>query len=114
MKAVEALARQWDKQENEAHQARRVKKRPKPAAEISGGKQPPATISKALRDENRDDAFKWLESINKEFDGLCEMGVIEHNYTYQQLRENGIDTHPMPFSVCLTYKYDKAGEIRQI
>ena len=111
VKAVEALARHWDKQEIEAHQARKVKKRRKPAAEISGGKQPPATISKALRDENRDEAFKWLESINKEFDGLCEMGVIEHNYTYQQLRENGIDTHPIPFSVCLTYKYDKAGEI---
>ena len=111
VKAVEALARHWDKQEIEAHRSRRVKKRRKPAAEISGGKQPPATISKALRDENRDEAFKWLESINKEFDGLCEMGVIEHNYTYQQLRENGIDTHPIPSSVCLAYKYDKAGEI---
>ena len=34
-----------------------------------------------------------------------------NNYTYQQLRENGVGTHPIPFSVCLTCKYDKAGEI---
>ena len=48
VKAVEALARHWDKQKIEAHQARRVKKRRRPAAELNGGKQPPATIPKAL------------------------------------------------------------------
>jgi site-specific DNA-cytosine methylase len=109
IKAVEALTKHWDSQEKiEAHAA---KKRRVKASAGAGERQPPASIAKALRDENRTEAFKWLDSINQEFDGLCELGVVEHGFSRRQLREMGITTNPIPFSICLTYKYDKDGSI---
>ena len=78
---------------------------------VAGEHQPPTSIAKALRDESRNEAFKWLDSINQEFDGLCELGVVEHGSSRRQLREMGIATNHIPFSICLTYKYDKDGSI---
>ena len=79
IKAVEALTKHWDSQEKiEAHAA---KKRRVKASAGAGERQPPASIAKALRDENRTEAFKWLDSTNQEFDGLCELGVVEHGFS---------------------------------
>ncbi len=39
------------------------------------------------------------------------MGVLDHNFTLQQLRDAGINTKPIPFSVSLKYKFDEHGDI---
>ena len=85
LRAVESLVEQCDKQE--LIEARAAKKQRKnKSAKSSEGPEPPTSITKALRDENTAEAFKWLESIHAEWDGLCEMGVLDHNYTRKQLR----------------------------
>lgn len=110
VKAVEYMVHHWDSSAHkEAHRAK--KQRKKAADATTGEKQPPTSIPKALRDENREEAYRWLESINKEWDGLCELGVIEHGFSRKQLRDMGITTNPIPFSICLTYKYDKTGKV---
>ena len=110
IKAVEGIINHWSRTNStvEAHQAKKHRRK---AADASAGQQPPRSIPRALRDENREEAYKWLESINKEWDGLCELGVIEHGFSRRQLRDMGITTNPIPFSICLTYKYDKEGKI---
>jgi hypothetical protein len=110
LRAVESLTRHWDEQEIiEARAAKKVKKQR--VAKASEGATPPQSITKALRSEDRAEAFKWLESINSEWDGLCKLGVLDHNYTSKQLREAGITTKPIPFSVSLKYKFDEQGEV---
>lgn len=89
-----------------------AKKRQK-AGDTAVGKQPPRSITKALRDADLTEAFKWLDSINAEWEGLSELGVLEHGYTRAQLHQEGITSNPIPFSVCLTYKYDKDGNINR-
>lgn len=112
VKAMDQLIKYWDKQDKlEANQARKAKKKRRTNRESEGGKQPPISISKALRDENRTEAYKWLISINKEWNGLTEMGVLDHGYTRQELLKMGITSNPIPFSICFTYKYDKHGDI---
>ncbi len=95
----------------DAMQVRRVKKKRTSAAGDSTAKQPPTSIAKAIRDEDVGEAYKWLESINKEWNGLTDMGVLDHGYTRQQLIAQGVRNNPIPFSVCLTYKFDMEGEI---
>ena len=34
------------------------------------GQLPPSSISKALHHENIEEAYRWLDAINKEWDGL--------------------------------------------
>lgn len=116
VRAVEHLIRHWNKMDsntasNNTAEAHRAKKQRTKAADVAAERQPPKSIARALRDENREEAYKWLESINKEWDGLCELGVVEHGYSRRQLRDMGITTNPIPFSICLTYKYDKEGNI---
>ena len=107
---MESLTRHWDEQEIiEARAAKKVKKQR--VAKAREGATPPQSITKALRSEDRAEAFKWLESINSEWDGLCKLGVLDHNYTSKQLREAGITTKPIPFSVSLKYKFDEQGEV---
>ena len=78
-----------------------------------GGTPAPTSIPKALRNEDREEAFKWLESINTEWNGLCELEVLDHNFTRSDLEEAGVTTKPIPFSVCLKYKYDEKGNINR-
>ena len=95
----------------ETNYAHRAKKSRMQAVAADDGKTPPKGIVSALRHEDTAEAYKWLESINKEWDGLLELGVFEHDCTIEDLRSKGIYTTPCPFSICLTYKYDQNGEI---
>lgn len=114
IRAVEALTKHWEEEEIiEANAARKAKKARKKAVDDHEGPHPPTSMPKAIRDENREEAFKWLDSINQEWDGLCKLGVLDHNYTRQQLKDHGITTNPIPFSVCLTYKFDENGQINR-
>ena len=83
------------------------------AAGSAGNKQPPASISKALRQDDREEAFKWLESINTEWNGLCQLQVLKHDLTREELKQMGIDSNPIDFSICLTYKFSDTGEINR-
>ena len=62
IKAVEASTKYYQRKDRiEARQAKKKKK-----TDNLTESQPPTSIMKAIRDENRTEAFKWLDSINKE------------------------------------------------
>ena len=62
--------------------------------------------SQALRNPDREEAFKWLESINKEWNELNDLGILQHDLTWKELHKMGIATKPIPFSICPDYKFD--------
>jgi len=97
----------------QVHQARKVRKRT--LKSDNAGVQPPKSIAKALRNENVDEAYKWLESLKKEFGGLDKLGVFVHDYTRQQLYDEDIGKadSPIPMSIVLSYKYDEYGEVNR-
>jgi hypothetical protein len=97
-----------NKEVTHAHKAKKTRTK---AVAAEDTQTLPKGIVSALRHEDTKEAYKWLDSINKEWDGLCELGVFEHNCTRRKLRQAGIHTDPVPFSICLTYKYDKHGNI---
>lgn len=97
--------------QTETNHAHKAKKSRQQAVAADDSKTPPKGIISALRHEDTAEAYKWLESINKEWDGLQELGVFEHDCTLEDLRSKGIYTSPCPFSICLTYKYDQHGNI---
>lgn len=101
-----AVAIKYIDNDIEAHAAKKRRKKDNEHAQ-----KPPASISKALHHENIVEAYKWLESIDKEWDGLNDLEVFKHNYTRQQLRDEGITATPIPFSVCLDFKFDKEGRV---
>ena len=74
------------------------------------GKYEPRTISEALRQSDRVEAFQWLDAV-KEIEGLTTMGVIKHNCTMDEIRNAGITTHPLPMSVVLNFKFDSESEL---
>ena len=96
----------------EAHKAKK-RKQSAVAAGSAGSKEPPASIRQAITQEDREEAFKWLESINKEWNGLCDLGVLKHDLTRDELRQMGIRTNPIDFGICLTYKFSDIGEINR-
>ena len=105
----------------EALRTRAMAIRKKRAAKHDGsGTKPPTSIKKAVNLENIDVAQKWVESIEKEWQGLNNItrddpstgkGVFEHNLTRNMLFERGIDKTPIPLSVGLTYKFNAKGEV---
>ena len=62
----------------------------------------PRTLHEAMKGE---DALGWKAAAELEFNTLTEMGVIDHNYSYDDLRDIGVNTTPIPMSVALTNKY---------
>ena len=86
-------------------------KKRKKRENLEGLPEAPKTCSKALWMENRDEAQKWLESILKEWNGLEDLGVFEHNFTRAELRERGITSNPIPLTQALDYKYAKDGSV---
>ena len=54
----------------------------------------------------------WHKAALTEFEGLTNMGVFDHDYSWDELGKVGIDTkikHPLPLSVICDHKYDKEG-----
>ena len=76
-----------------------------------GDKQAPKSIAQALRKPDREEAFKWLESINKEWNGLNDLGILKHDLTWKELNKMGITTKLIPFSIYLDYKFDDKGGV---
>ena len=82
-----------------AYKARKLKKR---VTVSEAGDPAPATMIDALLSDR---AEEWVESIYKEFNGLCKQGVFSHNYTKADLAKQGIISKPVPCSTALTHKY---------
>ena len=63
----------------------------------------PKTIVEALMGDGADE---WVESIYKEFNGLCDQGVFSHDWDTAKLKKAGITGKPVPCSTALvTHKY---------
>ena len=61
----------------------------------------PKTIVEALMGDR---AEGWVESIYKEFNGLCDQGVFSHDWSTDDLKNAGIIGKPVPCSEALTHK----------
>jgi len=70
------------KQPKDIPAAIHVAKRHKAADSYQAG----TSITKALRDQDLIRALKWVQSMNAEWEGLCELGVIEHHNKALQAR----------------------------
>ena len=68
----------------------------------------PQTLDEAFRG---DDAPEWIAAADLEFDTLTEMGVIDHNYTYEQLVKLGLKFEPINMSVVLDNKLGQNNEL---
>ena len=64
----------------------RKKKRKRASME---GKEPPKSIMEAITNPDANEAARWVESVNKEWDGFNKLGVFEHGWTRQQLIDAG-------------------------
>jgi hypothetical protein len=103
-KDIKALAR-----------ARRRKESSRGKAVGSGEEAPPKSLREAFNHPERGE--EWRKAALKEFDGLTDMGVFDHDYSWDDLRKVGInpdDKPPIPLSVCLTHKFDKEGVLDRL
>ena len=67
----------------------------------------PKTLAQAWVGE---DAEAWREAAELEFNTLTSMGVLDHNYTLEELATAGVETQPIPMRVVLDNKYGGEGE----
>mgnify|MGYP002629519686 FL=1 len=90
---------------------RYTKKRIKAIA--SNTSPPPTTIEKAL---NMDEptAYRWLDSILDEWNGLGNLGVLDHGHTLEECRKMGIHTTTVPLSIVLDHKFDEKGDLKAL
>ena len=84
-----------------AYASRKLMRRPTKVIG-SGEEPPPKNIVEALMGDR---AEEWVESIYKEFNGLCDQKVFSHDWTLADLRDAGIKGKPIPCSIALTHKY---------
>jgi site-specific DNA-cytosine methylase len=71
----------------------------------------PANTRDALE---RDNALEWIESMDEEMDGLTRMGVLDHGYTLQEIRDLGITAKPVPLGLYHTHKTGQDGSITRL
>ena len=57
-----------------------------------------------------EDADAWREAAELEFNTLTNMGVLDHNYSAEDLLQAGVETTPIPMRVVLDNKYGGEGE----
>lgn len=79
---------------------RTAKRREKTISE--GMKAIPRSLKAALQGP---DALGWKEAADLEYNTLTEMGVFDHGYTLQEVRELGITKDPIGISIALDNKY---------
>ena len=88
--------------------AKRKKARSDKAVGV-GKKQPPKNMGDAFHGP---DGQEWIASSEKEFNGLTNKKVLDHDYTLEQLQEAGVPVDkltgkvkPINLSVVLDLKY---------
>ena len=82
----------------------------------SGEEQPPKDLKEAFNHPTR--GQEWRKSALTEFQGLTDMGVFDHDYTWEDLEKLNIDVNghspPINISVALTHKYGADGELDRL
>ena len=96
--------------EMHAHAAK--KRRMKAIAAISG-KIALRNIAKAINGKDEEEDQKWRKGIDGEWNGIQKIGTLQGGFTMAALRQMGIHMEPVPFSQCLSFKYDGAGNINR-
>ena len=95
------------------------KKRKREKAVGTGKTPPPTGFNQAFFGPK---AKEWVESADKEIDGLTDEGVIGHGFTHEQLIEAGVEpdpndatkVKPIPLSIVLDHKYDEFGILQRL
>jgi len=95
------------------------KKRKREKAVGTGKTPPPKGFTQAFFGPK---AKEWVDSADKEIDGLTDEGVIGHGYTHKQLLEAGVEQDPndpekvvtIPLSIVLDHKYDEYGTLQRL
>ena len=93
--------------------AQAAKKRRMKAKDAILGKEAPRNIAKAINGKDEEENQKWRKSIDDEWNGIQKMGTLQGGFTRAALRQMGIHMEPVPFSQCLSFKYDGAGNINR-
>ena len=88
-----------------------AKKTKRIKAVATGHAPPPKNARQAMEGEN---GVEWVKSMNDEFDGLVELGVLDLGYTKAELLKEGIDLDATPAVPCGTYFEHKFGENGEI
>ena len=81
----------------------------------AGEEPPPRNLKDAFGHPQRGEL--WRKAALEEFEGLTDMGVYDHDYSWDELAEVGIDLAvkpPIPMSVALTHKYDSTGKLDRL
>ena len=65
-------------------------------------------------DSSSSRAEEWFKSVLDEWQGLAEMGVLDHNFTLQQCRDLGIKSSPVPITMVYDHKYGENGELTKL
>ena len=81
----------------------------------AGEEPPPRNLKDAFGHPQRGEL--WRKAALEEFEGLTDMGVYDHDYSWDELAEVGIDLAvkpPIPMSVALTHKYDSKGKLDRL
>jgi len=108
-------ARLTGKELNALLRARRRKASRKGKATNSGEEIPPSNLTEAFAHPTRGEM--WRKAALTEFEGLTNMGVFDHDYSWDELGKVGIDTKikpPLPLSVVCDHKYDKGGNLDRL
>ena len=89
---------------HQAHQKKPVRKKVRRKAVAAGEEAPPNTTRQALSHPTR--SLDWMRSLDKEFFGLVNLGVLKLGYTLKELQEMGITSAPVPIGTVFDHKYD--------
>ena len=84
-------------------------KKKKVRAVATKGEAPPKNITEALNHPSK--SKEWYDSIMDEWQGLTDLGVLDHIYTLKECQDLGIMSSPVPVTVVLEYKRGETGEI---
>jgi hypothetical protein len=90
--------------------AARGGKKPKKKRQSHPGE--PENTREALEHPER--GKQWAASMDEEINGLTKMGVLDHEYTLQDLCNMGITASPVPLGLYHTHKTDKVGEVNRL
>ena len=88
---------------------KRKKKRKKA---VAGDREEAPANTRACLESDR--GLEWCDSIDEEIQGLIDMGVVEHGYTLEQIKQMGITTKPIPLVLCHGYKHSNEGEVNRL
>ena len=92
-----------EEQHLSARAARRVRGKKHRVKAVGGEDAPPRSVTQAITHPTR--GLEWVKSLDKEFFGLCKLGVFKLGYTMRELKAMGITSKPVPLSTVFDHKH---------